>query len=105
MSIHDVTSGYRLYKRAALEQLHFDEIRSTGYRSIGCTARAAPVAESPIVFYERTLGESKLGTREIYVGALRMILLRLSSGKLGAKLDSSHSQSHSRVASNDQRAT
>jgi len=39
----------------------------------GCT-----IAESPIVFYDRTMGESKLAGREIYVGAFRLIRLRLT---------------------------
>ena len=93
---HDMTSGYRLYKRRALEQICFDEITSNGYSFLvellyrlhrrGCT-----IIESPIVFYDRTMGKSKLGTREIYVGALRLILLRLSFGARGEKQGSVHS--------------
>ncbi|MFL6263123.1 MAG: polyprenol monophosphomannose synthase [Thermoanaerobaculia bacterium] len=82
---HDMTSGYRLYRRQALERIDFDEITSNGYSFLvellcrlhrqGCT-----IAESPIIFYDRTLGESKLGSREIYVGAFRLIRLRLRRG-------------------------
>ena len=82
---HDMTSGYRLYRRRALEGIDFDEITSSGYSFLvellyrlhrqGCT-----IAESPIDFYDRTMGESKLGTREIYVGAFRLIQLRLRLG-------------------------
>lgn len=80
---HDMTSGYRLYRRQALERIPFEEITSNGYSFLvemlyrlhrqGCT-----IAESPIVFYDRTLGESKLAPREIYIGAFRLIRLRLS---------------------------
>ncbi|MFL6232802.1 MAG: polyprenol monophosphomannose synthase [Thermoanaerobaculia bacterium] len=97
---HDMTSGYRLYRRQALEQIPFDEITSNGYSFLvemlyrlhrrGCT-----IAESPIVFYDRTLGESKLSSREIYVGAFRLILLRLTSGARGSGQDPTQSQPRS----------
>jgi dolichol-phosphate mannosyltransferase len=83
MPVHDATSGYRLYRASALQELALDEISSTGYsflvellyrlHRLGCR-----IAESPIVFYDRTLGESKLASREIYIGALRLLRLRLS---------------------------
>jgi dolichol-phosphate mannosyltransferase len=80
---HDVTSGFRLYRRQALAQVPFDEITSSGYSFLGemlyrlCLA-GCTIAESPIVFYDRTMGESKLAGREIYVGAFRLIRLRLT---------------------------
>lgn len=87
---HDMTSGYRLYRRQALEQIPLEEITSNGYSFLvellyrlhrqGCT-----VAESPIIFYDRTMGESKLAPREIYVGAFRLIRLRLSLSTRTAK--------------------
>lgn len=97
---HDMTSGYRLYRRRALERIPLDEITSNGYSFLvemlyrlhraGCT-----IAESPIVFYDRTLGESKLSPREIYVGAFRLIRLRLSAGTRGAARGSAQSQPRS----------
>ena len=87
---HDATSGYRLYRRNALRQLPLAEISSTGYSFLvellyrihlqGCT-----IAESPIIFYDRTLGESKLGGREIYVGAMRLLMLRLRRPARGSR--------------------
>ncbi|HXT51590.1 MAG TPA: polyprenol monophosphomannose synthase [Thermoanaerobaculia bacterium] len=81
--VHDTTSGYRLYRASALAEIPLDRISSTGYSFLvellyrlhraGCS-----IGESPIVFYDRTLGESKLGAREIYVGAMRLLLLRTS---------------------------
>src|SRR4029078_9228742 len=54
---HDMTSGYRRYRRRALEQIPFGEITSNGYSFLvemlyrlhrrGCT-----IAESPIIFYD-----------------------------------------------------
>jgi len=78
---HDVTSGFRLYQRKALSGIRLEDVTSTGYSFLvellyrlhrtGCT-----VGESPIIFYDRTLGVSKLAPKEIYIGALRLILLR-----------------------------
>jgi dolichol-phosphate mannosyltransferase len=78
---HDVTSGYRLYQRRALSRIRLQDVHSTGYSflvellyRLHCSG--STIAESPIIFYDRTLGQSKLGSREIYVGALRLIQLR-----------------------------
>lgn len=97
---HDMTSGYRLYRRQALERVPFDEITSNGYsflvemlyrlHRVGCA-----IAESPIIFYDRTLGKSKLSPREIYIGAFRLILLRLSPGVHGAEQGPAQSQTRS----------
>jgi dolichol-phosphate mannosyltransferase len=80
---HDMTSGYRLYRRQALERIPFAEITSNGYSFLvellyRLHRQGRTIAESPILFYDRTLGESKLATREIYIGAFRLISLRFS---------------------------
>lgn len=82
MPVHDATSGYRLYRATALRRLALQEINSTGYsflvellyrlHRLGCS-----IGECPIIFYDRTLGESKLGGREIWIGALRLFRLRV----------------------------
>ncbi|HUP62624.1 MAG TPA: polyprenol monophosphomannose synthase [Thermoanaerobaculia bacterium] len=78
---HDVTSGFRLYRRHALERLQLSRIHSTGYSFLvellyRAYRTGAKIAESPIVFHDRTLGASKLRSREIYLGALNLLLLR-----------------------------
>jgi dolichol-phosphate mannosyltransferase len=80
---HDITSGYRLYRRAALEWIRNTEVRSTGYSFLGellyrAYRRGARIAEHPIVFHDRTMGVSKLHRREIYRGALNLLRLRFS---------------------------
>lgn len=80
---HDMTSGYRLYRRRVLERIPFAEITSNGYSFLvellyRMHRQGGTIAESPILFYDRTLGESKLAPREIYVGAFRLIALRFS---------------------------
>lgn len=78
----DLTSGFRLYRSEALRRVALSEITSNGYSFLvemlyRLHRAGATIAESPIVFYDRTLGESKLATREIYVGALRLLALRM----------------------------
>ncbi|HEX9458548.1 MAG TPA: polyprenol monophosphomannose synthase [Thermoanaerobaculia bacterium] len=79
---HDLTSGYRLYRRGTIERLQLKSMKSTGYSFLvellyRAHATGAKIAESPIVFYDRTMGASKLRSREIYIGALNLFLLRL----------------------------
>ncbi len=75
--MHDVTAGYRLFRRSALEAIDLDGVLSAGY----CfqadlawrTARAGlRIVEVPIEFVERVRGESKM-TRAVAVESLRRI--------------------------------
>jgi dolichol-phosphate mannosyltransferase len=78
---HDLTSGYRLYRRGTLEKLGLSRVHSTGYSFLvellyRAHRTGAVIAESPIVFYDRTMGASKLRSREIYLGAFNLFRLR-----------------------------
>ena len=80
---HDITSGYRLYRRDALEWIRTTEVKSTGYSFLGellyrAHRAGARIVEHPIIFHDRTLGVSKLHRREIYLGALNLLRLRFS---------------------------
>lgn len=80
---HDITSGYRLYRRNALEWIRTTEVKSTGYSFLGellyrAYRAGARIVEHPIIFHDRTLGVSKLHRREIYLGALNLLRLRFS---------------------------
>lgn len=79
----DLTSGFRLYRREVLETIAIHETKSTGYSFlVELVYRAhragARVAESPIIFFDRTMGESKLRKREIYMGAFNLLRLKLT---------------------------
>ena len=79
----DITSGYRLYRRSALEWIRTTEIKSSGYSFLGellyrAYRGGARIAEYPIIFHDRTRGASKLGRREIYLGAINLLRLRFS---------------------------
>jgi dolichol-phosphate mannosyltransferase len=65
VDVRDCTSGYRCWRRAALGALPLDDIKSEGYSFLIETLymavrRGARIAEVPITFVERRLGESKL---------------------------------------------
>ena len=65
LPVHDVTAGFRCFRRRVLEALDLDRVRSNGYSfQIEMTYRAwrkgFRVVEVPIVFTERTEGQSKM---------------------------------------------
>lgn len=75
LQINDCTSGFRCWRREALQRLPLHRITSNGYAflvelaweaaSAGCR-----VAEVPITFVERRQGASKLSTRVLIESAL-----------------------------------
>ncbi|HNI35424.1 MAG TPA: polyprenol monophosphomannose synthase [Microthrixaceae bacterium] len=65
LGMHDATSGYRGYRADMLRAIHFETTRSNGYgfmieTGYRLTAAGAKVREIPIVFHDRTEGESKM---------------------------------------------
>ncbi len=75
--VRDATAGYRLFRRAALEKIDLDSVRSTGYVfQTDLTRRAVRaglrVREVPIEFVERVRGESKMD-RQVATESLRRI--------------------------------
>jgi dolichol-phosphate mannosyltransferase len=75
--IHDVTTGYRLFTRRALEAIDRTHVRSTGYSfQIEMIFRAIRkglrVVEVPIVFVDRTVGKSKM-SRKIFLEAVGVV--------------------------------
>lgn len=65
MPISDPTGGYKCFRRRALQSINLDEIHSNGYSfQIEMTHRlwrqGFTVAEVPIIFTDRTAGQSKM---------------------------------------------
>lgn len=85
--IRDLTSGFKCFRRPVLEHIDFDLVTSRGYAfQIEMTYRALRagfrVREVPIIFYERTVGQSKM-TNAIAAEALfRVPKLRLASARV-----------------------
>ena len=85
MSVCDATGGFKCWRRAALEAIDLEDVRSNGYAfQIEMTYRAwtrgLRIREIPILFMDRTLGESKM-TKRISLEALWIVWwLRLRRG-------------------------
>ncbi|MBN1178625.1 MAG: polyprenol monophosphomannose synthase [Anaerolineae bacterium] len=67
---HDTTAGFRCYRRAVLESVGIEEIKSSGYSFLiemlyRTQRRGWKVGEVPIVFENRQLGQSKISRSEI----------------------------------------
>jgi dolichol-phosphate mannosyltransferase len=75
--LHDVTTGYRMWKRRALEGLPLDRIRSSGYVFLTEMAYVAylmgcDIVEVPIHFSDRRWGKSKMSFKIQLEAAVRI---------------------------------
>jgi dolichol-phosphate mannosyltransferase len=79
---NDLTTGYRAYKRDALDVIEFQKLTSTGYsilmEAVFRAERAhLKIKEIPITFYDRKGGSSKLGVAEQFKYLLTILRLML----------------------------
>ena len=77
MDIRDATGGFRIWKRATLDGMPLDRIRSNGYVFQVEMAYVAQklgykLVESPIYFEDRRIGQSKMSFRIQVEAALRV---------------------------------
>ena len=82
MQIHDATSGFICYRRNVLETINIDKIKFVGYAfQIEMKYRAFvhkfKIEEVPIIFTDRTLGESKMSGAIIREAVIGVIMLRI----------------------------
>jgi dolichol-phosphate mannosyltransferase len=82
MQIHDATAGFICYKRNVLEIINIDKIKFVGYAfQIEMKYRAFvnkfKIEEVPIIFTDRTLGESKMSGAIIREAVIGVIMLRI----------------------------
>ncbi|KAA8961643.1 MAG: polyprenol monophosphomannose synthase [Mycobacterium sp.] len=86
VGVHDITAGYRAYRREVLEKLDLGAVDSKGYCfQIEMTWRTVNdgfvVVEVPITFTERELGISKMSGSNI-----REALVKVARWGIGARL-------------------
>ncbi len=77
LPFHDVTTGYRLWRRETLAQIPFEKIQSSGYVFLVEMAYLTHclefnIGESPIYFADRRFGKSKMSFRIQLEAALRI---------------------------------
>ena len=80
ISAHDVTSGFRCYRRRAVEMLVGAPVRAHGYSTlvellVRCQRAGMSVAEVPIEFVDRVHGASKMSWREMVDGVTSVVTL------------------------------
>jgi dolichol-phosphate mannosyltransferase len=82
--VSDLTSGFKCFSRHVLERLDLLSVRSNGYAfqvemNYRCYERGFRVAEVPIVFVDRRVGKSKMGTHIVTEAAWMVLRLRWQS--------------------------
>jgi dolichol-phosphate mannosyltransferase len=82
MEIHDATAGFICYRREVLEKIDLNQIKFVGYAfQIEMKYRAFcnkfNIVEVPIIFTDRTKGESKMSNSIIVEAVFGVISLRL----------------------------
>jgi dolichol-phosphate mannosyltransferase len=84
VGVRDLTGGFKCYRRAVLEDIDLDAIRSKGYAfQIETTYRAIRrgfgVVEIPIRFADRTAGQSKMSRSIVLEAVTRVPALRFAA--------------------------
>jgi len=88
LQAHDCTAGFRAYRRQVIESIPLEQIRSNGYSFLvemlyRCQRRGFRVGETPIIFEDRRVGQSKISQQEI-VRSMRTVF-RLTLDRLGLR--------------------
>jgi dolichol-phosphate mannosyltransferase len=84
MKIHDTTAGFVCYKRKVLETLNLDAIKFIGYAfqiemKFKTYLKKFKIVEVPVIFTDRTLGESKLSTGIVSEAIFGVISMKIKS--------------------------
>jgi dolichol-phosphate mannosyltransferase len=82
MKIHDATAGFICYKRIFLESINLDKIKFIGYAfqiemKYRAFANNFQIVEVPIIFTDRTKGQSKMSNAIIKEAVFGVISLRI----------------------------
>jgi len=82
MKLRDATAGFVCYRRQLLENLDFDRVRFIGYAfqiemKYRAYVRKSNIVEVPIIFTDRTRGQSKMSNAIIKEAVFGVIALRL----------------------------
>lgn len=84
LKIHDTTAGYVCYKRNVLESIDFNTVKFTGYAfqiemKFKAYLKKFKIVEVPVIFTDRTRGESKLSTGIISEAVFGVISMKIKS--------------------------
>jgi dolichol-phosphate mannosyltransferase len=81
ISVTDATSGFKVFRRSALEQVDLGSLRSNGFAfqvemTLACERAGVRIAEHPYSFRMRTAGDSKMSAGIVYEAVVRLPPLR-----------------------------
>lgn len=84
MKIHDTTAGFVCYKKEALQALNLDDIRFIGYAfqiemKFKAYLRKFKIVEVPVIFTDRSNGQSKMSNAIVREAVFGVIWLKLRS--------------------------
>ena len=84
LPLNDCTAGYKCFRREVLETIPLNEVRSNGYSfqiemNFKAWKRGFHIVEIPIIFYDRTVGKSKMSRKIMIEAALMVWKLRFAS--------------------------
>lgn len=82
MKIHDATAGFICYRKEVLEQINLDKIKFVGYAfqiemKYRAYCKGFKIKEVPIIFTDRTKGQSKMSNTIIKEAVFGVITLRI----------------------------
>jgi dolichol-phosphate mannosyltransferase len=84
MPIMDATGGFKCFKREVLEAIDFDKVKSNGYAfqieiTYKAWRRGFKIGEIPIIFNDRTMGDSKMSKKIVREAVFMVWKLRIRS--------------------------
>lgn len=82
VKVHDMTSGYRCYTKKVIQTIDLKSIKSDGYSFLEeilfiCKQNSFIICETPIVFYDRAYGKSKLSRYEMVKFLITILKLKI----------------------------
>lgn len=84
LQLRDCTSGFKCFRRSALESIDLDKVKSDGYSfqiemNYRCMEKGLKITEIPIIFIDRHAGSSKMSRKIVREAVLMVWKLRLQS--------------------------
>lgn len=84
MKIHDTTAGFVCYKRKVLETINLDKVQFVGYAfqiemKFKAYEKRFKIVEVPVIFTDRTRGESKMSQKIISEAIFGVMKLKIKS--------------------------
>ena len=84
LKLMDCTSGFKCFRRSAIEAINLDKITSDGYSfqiemNYRCMEKGFSIVEVPIIFIDRHAGTSKMSRKIVYEAVFMVWKLRLET--------------------------